>query len=170
MIYCITSHTFQKGMKEQNKIWISVIGGARANSKILVDAHKVGELLAKSGAIVVCGGLGGVMEAVSAGAKKAGGTVVGILPSDKRSDANRFVDIAIPTGLGIARNLLVVRAGDAVIAIDGEWGTLSEIALAKSSDKYVVGLHTKAIDGIVKARSPEDAVKKALTAARNLDK
>ena len=154
-------------MKKKNKIWISVIGGAIASPGILDDARQVGKLLAQSDAVVVCGGLCGVMEAVSAGAKEADGTVIGILPSDRRNDANEYVDIAIPTGLGIARNLLVVRAGDAVIAIDGKWGTRSEIALAKSIGKYIVGLHIKGIDGIIKAKTPADAVKKALTAAKN---
>jgi uncharacterized protein (TIGR00725 family) len=118
--------------------------------------------LARRGAVVVCGGLGGVMEAVCRGAKGAGGTTIGILPGVDRSQANRFVDVALPTGLGEARNALVARAADALIAVGGGYGTLSEIALALKAGKHVVGLSTWDIEGIEPAGSPEAAVEAVL--------
>jgi len=148
------------------KNWISVIGGHSPTSAALEDAFRVGELIAENDAILVTGGLGGVMESASRGAKYRGGLVVGILPSDKREDANPYVDIAIPTGLGVARNLLVVRSGDVVIAIDGAWGTLSEIALAKNIGKPVISLGSFDIQGIIPANSPDDAVELAIGKAR----
>ena len=102
------------------------------------------------------------MEAACRGAKKAGGTTVGILAGVDRSDANRYVDVAIPTGLGQARNAVIVRAGDALIAIGGGYGTLSEIALALRRDKHVVGLGTWDVDGVVTVDSPEAAVESVL--------
>jgi uncharacterized protein (TIGR00725 family) len=108
--------------------------------------------------VVVCGGLGGVMEAACRGAKEGGGLTVGILPGTERAAANRFVDVAIPTGLGEARNALVVRAADALVAIGGGYGTLSEIALALKAGKRVVGLDSWDIDGVVAAPDPEAAV------------
>jgi uncharacterized protein (TIGR00725 family) len=123
----------------------------------------VGRLLAERGAVLVCGGLGGTMEAACRGAKQAGGTTVGLLPGESRSDANRFVDVAIPTGLGEARNALVVRASDVVVAVGGGYGTLSEIALALRAGKRVVGLGTWEIDGVVVADGPAAAVAEALS-------
>ena len=111
---------------------------------------------------MVCGGLGGVMEAACRGAKEADATTVGILPGTDRSAANRFVDVAIPTGLGEARNALVVRAADAVIAIGGAYGTLSEIALALKAGKRVAGIGTWQIDGVERVDSPEAAVEAVL--------
>ena len=123
----------------------------------------MGRLLAERGAVLVCGGLGGTMEAACRGAKQAGGTTVGLLPGGSRSDANPFVDVAIPTDLGEARNALVVRAADAVVAVGGGYGTLSEIALALRAGKRVVGLGTWEIDGVVVADDPEAAVAEALS-------
>jgi uncharacterized protein (TIGR00725 family) len=108
--------------------------------------------------VLVCGGLGGVMEAACRGAKEAGGTTVGILPGSDRSDANPHVDVAVSTGLGEARNALVVRAADALIAIGGGYGTLSEVALALRAGKRVVGLGTWDVEGVEMAGSPEAAV------------
>ena len=110
----------------------------------------------------MCGGLGGVMEAACRGAKDAGGTTVGILPGSDRAAANRFVDVAVATGLGEARNALVVRAADAVIAIGGGYGTLSEIALALKAGKRVVGLDTWDVEGVEAADSPDAAVEAVL--------
>ena len=112
--------------------------------------------------MVVCGGLGGVMEAACRGAKAAGATTVGLLPGTDRSDANPHVDVAIATGLGEARNALVVRAADAVIAIGRGYGTLSEIALALRAGKRVVGLGTWDVEGVEAADSPESAVEAVL--------
>lgn len=123
----------------------------------------MGRLLAERGAVVVCGGLGGTMEAACRGAKQAGGTTVGLLPGGSRSDANPFVDVAIPTGLGEARNALVVRAADVVVAVGGGYGTLSEIALALKAGKRVVGLGSWEIDGVVAVDGPEAAVAEALS-------
>ena len=119
---------------------ISVIGGANSSADVLDIAEAVGREIAKKGAVLACGGLGGVMEAACRGAKNAGGTTLGILPSDSKRDANQFVDYAVPTGLGYARNFLVAKTGDAVIAIGGSAGTLSEIAISWFSDKPVVAM------------------------------
>ena len=118
----------------------------------------MGRGLAARGAVVVCGGLGGVMEAACRGAKLAGGHTVGILPGSDRAAANPFVDTAVPTGLGEARNALVVRAADALIAVGGGYGTLSEIALALKAGKRVVGLDSWDIDGVVAVGDAEAAV------------
>ena len=118
----------------------------------------MGRLLAEGGAAVVCGGLGGVMEAACRGAKSAGGATIGILPGADRAAANPFVDVAVPTGLGEARNALVVRAADGVIAVGGGYGTLSEIAFALKAGKRVVGIGSWDVDGVEPAGSPEEAV------------
>jgi uncharacterized protein (TIGR00725 family) len=112
--------------------------------------------------VLVCGGLGGVMEAACRGAKDGGGTTVGILPGTDRGEANEFVDVAIPTGLGEARNALVVRAADALIAVGGGYGTLSEIALALKAGKRVVGLGSWGIEGVERVDTPEAAVEAVL--------
>jgi uncharacterized protein (TIGR00725 family) len=147
-----------------------VAGSGAAPAEDLEAAEAVGRALAGRGAVVVCGGLGGAMEAVCRGAKSAGGSTIGILPGLERSEANEYVDVAVATGLGEARNALVVRAADALIAVGGEWGTLSEIALALRARKRVVGLGTwelskggRPVEGIVAAGSPEEAVELALS-------
>ena len=145
---------------------MAVVGPGRAGAAEAEAAEAVGGALAQRGAVVVCGGLGGVMEAACRGAAAAGGTTVGILPGLDRAQANPHVRIAIPTGFGEARNALVVRAADALIAVAGEWGTLSEIALAIKTGKPVVGLGTWELDGITQAAGPDDAVERALGAAR----
>jgi uncharacterized protein (TIGR00725 family) len=124
----------------------------------------VGRLVAERGAVLVCGGLGGTMEAACRGAKQAGGTTVGILPGSDRSAANDFVDVAVPTGLGEARNALVVHTADVLIAVGGGYGTLSEIALALRAGKTVVGLGTWQIEGVVSVDGPEAAVAAAFDA------
>jgi uncharacterized protein (TIGR00725 family) len=122
----------------------------------------VGRELASRGVVLVCGGLGGVMEAACRGAKGGGGTTIGILPGTDRAAANPFVDFAFPTGLGEARNALVVRAADALIAVGGAYGTLSEIAFALKAGKPVAGLGTWDVDGVTVADSPEAAVESVL--------
>jgi uncharacterized protein (TIGR00725 family) len=148
--------------------YVAVVGAGVADAATYELARRVGELLAERGAIVVCGGMTGVMEAACEGAKVAGGTTVGILPGTRRSDANEFVDIAIPTGMGEMRNALVVRAADVVLAVAGEYGTLSEVALALKTDTPVVGLRTwelhkagRHVDAFVEADTPEEAVDEA---------
>jgi uncharacterized protein (TIGR00725 family) len=146
--------------------YVAVIGASQATDEDLRDAEAVGALLARAGAIVVCGGRGGVMAVAAKGAAEAGGTVIGMLPGEGRSDANEWVTVAIPTGMGELRNGLIVRAAEAMIAIGGAYGTLSEIALGLSANLKVYGLHTWEIDGIVAVDSPEQAVEGALAAAR----
>ena len=153
-------------------IYVSVIGAGEASAEVLAQAEAVGRGLAQAGAVLVCGGRGGVMEAACRGAKLEGGTTVGILPTDHRQHANEYVDIAIATGMGEARNALVVRAADVLIAIDGEFGTLSEIALALRTDKPVVGIDTwdlsidgQVVDAILRVHDPVAAVEAALALA-----
>jgi uncharacterized protein (TIGR00725 family) len=154
---------------------ISVIGpgSPEEDPEILGDAEAVGRGIAEAGAVLVCGGLTGVMEAASKGASEAGGTVLGVLPTLSRSDANRFVSHAIATGIGEARNLAVVASGDAVIAVGGEWGTLSEIAHARKLGRPVVAMRSWTLRnqadtdlGIVEVETPEEAVREALSAAQ----
>src|SRR3954452_11833637 len=153
------------------RAYVAVVGAGDASAQQTSDAGLVGRGLAEAGAVVVCGGLGGVMEAACRGEKSAGGTTLGILPGSHRADANAFVDIAVATGLGEMRNGLVVRSADALIAIGGEFGTLSEVALALKAGKTVVGLGTwelaeggERVEAIVSAASAEDAVARALAA------
>jgi uncharacterized protein (TIGR00725 family) len=120
--------------------------------------------VAERGAVLVCGGLGGAMESACRGAKQAGGTTVGLLPGLDRADANPHVDVALPTGLGEARNAVLVRVADAVIAVGGGYGTLSEIALALRQGKPVIGLGTWEIEGVRFADGPEAAVRSAFDA------
>src|SRR5690242_6619179 len=151
--------------------YIAVVGAGRASADEERIAEEVGRGLAAAGAVVVCGGLGGVMEAACRGAKSSGGTTVGILPGTSRADANPFVDVALPTGLGELRNGLVVRAADALVAVGGEFGTLSEIALALKARKPVVSIGGwelsrggEPVEAIDRAATAEDAVARALAA------
>jgi len=114
--------------------------------------------VAEAGAVVVTGGRGGVMEAASKGARQAGGTTLGILPDADRSQANPWLTVAVPTGMGEARNALVVRAADGVIAVGGEWGTLSEIAFAGKTGKPVVALESWELEGVERFETPAEAV------------
>jgi uncharacterized protein (TIGR00725 family) len=139
---------------------VAVIG---PGDEPIVAAAEVGRLLAERGAVLVCGGLGGVMEAACRGAKEAGGLTVGILPGSDRAEANPFVDVVVPTGLGEARNALVVGAAEVVVAIGGGYGTLSEVALALKAGKRVIGLGTWEIEGVTAAEGPEAAVAAALS-------
>ena len=152
---------------------ISVIGSNQTTPEIYHLAEQVGIELAKRNAIVVCGGLGGVIEAVCKGAKSYRGITVGILPGNNPNAANEWVDIPICTGLGYSRNAIVVKSGRSVIAVEGAYGTLSEIGHALSDGIPVIGLctwtlsrHEKKDSSILIANSPVDAVAKALKAAR----
>ena len=152
---------------------VAVIGGGSAREELLELAGEVGRRLAEAGAVLVCGGRGGVMEAASRGAREAGGVVIGILPGLSPGEANEHVTYAIATGVGHARNLAVVASGDAVIAIGGEWGTLSEIALARRLGHPVAALRSwtlenAAVDdlGITESSDAAEAVAFALGAAR----
>jgi hypothetical protein len=156
---------------------IGVIGENDPTPEVAALAETVGAELASAGAVLVCGGLGGVMEAACRGARGKGGITIGILPGTQREDANPYVTYAIPTGLGHARNILVVRTAQAVIAIGGRYGTLSEIAFAKIEGIAVVGLQTWELrregmedDAIQRAVDPREAVRLALEAARMRDR
>jgi uncharacterized protein (TIGR00725 family) len=145
--------------------YVAVIGPSEATAEEMETAEMVGRLLAESEAVVVGGGLGGVMEAAARGAATAGGLVVGLLPGTDRAAANPHVTVAIATGMGEMRNAVIVRAVDAVIAVGGAYGTLSEIALALRTDVPVVGLGTWSLDDIVDAPDPAAAVALALALA-----
>lgn len=150
----------------RQRIRIAVIGGSRPGRHAVEAALEVGRLIARAGAVVVCGGLGGVMEAACRGAREEGGLAIGILPGSSPADANPWVDVAVATGLGYTRNALVVMNADAVIAVDGEYGTLSEIAYGKIHGKTVVGLGTWEVKGVEPAATPEEAVRMALEGLR----
>lgn len=137
---------------------VSVIGGGDASDDDLAAAREVGRLVGEHGFDLVCGGRGGVMAAACQGAKEAGATTVGILPGEDRGGANEHVDVAVATGLGHARNALVPLNGDAVVAIAGGQGTLSELGFAGIYDRPVAGLGTHDVDGVHAADSPADAV------------
>ena len=149
---------------------IGVIGSSVAEPDILALAEEVGREIARNGVALVCGGMTGVMEAVCKGARKEGGLTIGIIPSDNKSDANPFVQIPIVTGMGMGRNVMLVKTADALIAVGGEYGTLSEIAHALNIGKKVIGLrtwkleraHSRPIPNLVEVTSPKEAVRLAL--------
>jgi len=152
---------------------IGVIGGSSATTEEAALAEAVGRALAESGAALICGGRGGVMEAACRGAREVGGLTIGILPGADRSEANPYVALAIPTGIGYARNAIITRAAEAVIAIAGSFGTLSEIAYSLDFGTPVVGLRTWKVEReghpaapIVYTDDPQEAVKEALALAR----
>lgn len=145
---------------------VAVIGGNKPDPESWKIAYRVGQLLAEKGVILVCGGLGGIMEAAARGCKEAGGFSLGILPGQKVEEANDYIDIAVATGIGYNRNSMVVLNAQAVIAIDGEYGTLSEIAFARIFGLKIIGLNTWSIPGVIPASSPEEAVNLALEGLR----
>lgn len=154
-------------------MYISVIGASKCSKDIYKLAYEVGREVAKKKAILICGGLGGVMDASAKGAKEAGGITVGILPGDNRIGASKYLDISLPTGMSEARNVLVVKAANAVIAIGGEYGTLSEIAHALKMGTPVIGLKTWDIgkdefdvSRIIRVDDPISAVEKAYELAK----
>jgi uncharacterized protein (TIGR00725 family) len=150
--------------------WIGVIGPGEASADELFVAEELGAGVAAVGAVLVCGGLGGVMEAACRGARSRGGVTVGLLPGADRDAANGWVTLAIPTGMGEMRNALIVRAADTLIAIGGGWGTLSEIALAVKSGRRVIGIGTgepalggETPAGIVRVDDAAEAVAAAMS-------
>ncbi|MCB4790919.1 MAG: TIGR00725 family protein [Elusimicrobia bacterium] len=142
----------------KNRKIIAVIGGFEATPEIEKLAYETGKEIAKAGFILVCGGMKGVMEAACKGAKDEKGLTIGILPGKSRQDANPYIDIPIITAMSHARNAIIVRTADAVIAVGGKFGTLSEIGLAKAIDKPVFGIKTWDIEGINKVDSPKIAI------------
>jgi uncharacterized protein (TIGR00725 family) len=152
--------------------YIAVVGPSAGTPAELALGEAVGRGVAEAGAVLVCGGMGGVMEAAAGGCAEAGGRSVGILPTEDRLDANPYLTVAVATGMGEGRNSIVVRTADAVIAVHGEFGTLSEIALALKMGKPVVGLGTwelakggEPVDAIVRVTDPREAVATALRLA-----
>ena len=150
-------------------VYVAVCGPDPAPPEVAALAEEIGRLLADAGAVLVCGGLGGVMEAACRGASEGGGITMGILPGRDRAAANPHLSVSIPTGMGEMRNALIVRAADAVIAVAGEFGTLSEIAFALKARVPVVGLGTwelskggRVVDAFVRASTAEDAVREAI--------
>jgi len=150
-------------------MYIGVIGQGQCDDETYSIAEEVGRLIAKEGAVLVCGGLGGVMEGAAKGARSAGGMTLGILPGFSRAEANPYISISIPTGFGVARNILVVRSSDVLIAISGGHGTLTEISFALHFAKPVIGLYTwgltrngTAVEDIIPVKTPEEAVGKAM--------
>ena len=139
--------------------YVAVVGPGDASPAEIESAELIGRGVAQRGDTLVCGGLGGVMEAACRGANSVGDTTVGILPGSDRAAGNEWLTIALPTGLGELRNGLVVRAADVLVAVGGAYGTLSEVALALKTGVPVVGLHTWEIDGIEVADSPADAIR-----------
>ncbi|MBM4433188.1 MAG: TIGR00725 family protein [Chloroflexi bacterium] len=159
-------------MTDEKKL-IAVIGGGECSAEEAELAEEVGREIARRGAILICGGLSGVMEAACKGARSEGGMTIGILPGDSRRQANSYVQIPIVTGMGYARNVIVVKSAQAVIAIGGSYGTLSEISHALQSNTPVIGLNTwsfskngKADKSIIRAKNAVGAVKKALSLAQ----
>jgi uncharacterized protein (TIGR00725 family) len=155
-------------------IFIGVIGGNEVSKGTYRLAQEVGEEIARCGAVLICGGMQGVMEAACKGASNAGGLTIGILPGDNREGANPYVQVPIVTGIGYARNVAVVRSSQAIIAIDGSYGTLTEIGYALQAGILVIGLGTwslaingKADKNIIPAKNAKDAVNKALKLINN---
>lgn len=140
---------------------IGVIGAGSADRPILEIAEHVGRLVAERKAVLICGGLGGVMEAAAQGARNQGGITIGILPQPHREGANPYITVPIPTGFGEGRNVIIARAADVLIAVGGEYGTLSEIAFGLKIGKPVIGIQTWDIKGVIKAKSADEAVRKA---------
>jgi uncharacterized protein (TIGR00725 family) len=149
------------------RLQVAVSGGGEASARTARIARALGREIATAGAVLVCGGRGGVMEAAARGAAAAGGEVVGLLPTYGLADGNAHLTIAIPTGLGHARNVLVAAAGDALIALPGRHGTLAEVALARVLGRPVVVLGAwRGVRGVIRARTPREAVRRALALAR----
>lgn len=154
---------------------IAVIGGNNADTAALAGAEAVGRCIAEAGHALICGGLGGVMEAACRGAREAGGRTVGVLPGPDAAAANPYVDIPIVTNMGVARNAIIVQTAGAVIAIDGSYGTLSEIAIALNVGRPVIGVGTWRFsdghgdaDTVIRTDDPAEAVRLAVEAAESI--
>ena len=154
-------------MSEARPPTIAVIGAGDAPSDVVALAERVGRAAADRGAWIVCGGLGGVMAGAARGARERGGRTIGVLPGADRRAANEWIEVPIATGLGEARNTVVVACADAVVALAGEGGTLSEIGFAQKLGRPVVALRAwQEIQGIEHAEGPEEAVERALRLSR----
>lgn len=155
--------------KHARRLCVAVVGAGVCDAALAETARRAGRAVAEAGALLVCGGLGGVMEAAARGAAEAGGLSLGLLPGSRASEGNDFLTVAVATGMGEARNALVVLNADVVIAIGGGYGTLSEIALARKRGIPVVGLRTWSVEDreplVIEAQDPEEAVAAALRLA-----
>jgi uncharacterized protein (TIGR00725 family) len=151
----------------KQKLVIAVIGGGRnVTPDLLQTAETVGRCIAQSGAALICGGLGGIMEAACRGACEAGGETIGVLPSNDKESANPWVTLPIATNMGSARNLIIVQSASAVIAVGGAYGTLSEIAFSLDFGKPIIGMQSWDIDPAMQiVKSPEEAVRRAVELA-----
>lgn len=158
-------------MFDKDSVYIGVIGAGKCSKKLRDQAYAVGAAIAKQGAVLVCGGLKGVMEGAAHGAKDAGGITIGIIPGTERSEANPYCDIVIPTGIGEARNIMVVRASDAVISLHGKYGTISEMAFSLKLQRPLVSLiKWEILPEVITVADPIEAVKKAVKLAKDARK
>lgn len=147
-------------MSIDRKPVIAVVGAGKCSKKLRDMAAVIGRYVAEKGGVIVCGGMGGVMEGVARGAKEGGGTTIGILPTQDKADANEYIDYVIPTGFGEARNIIVIRSADGVVALPGKYGTLSEMAFALQAQKPLVSVSAwKLGDEIRHVDTPEEAAK-----------
>lgn len=154
-------------MELKRKPVIAVVGAGKCSKKLRDMAAEVGKFVAENGGVIVCGGMGGIMEGAARGAKEAGGVTIGILPSDDKNDANEYIDHVIPSGFGEARNILVVRTADAVVAFPGKFGTLSEMAFALQAKKPVISVNAwKLGEDIKMVETPLEAAKLAMELAQ----
>lgn len=160
---------FEEEMRKQ-KITVSVIGGSSISAKVEALAESVGQMIAELGCVLVCGGLGGAMEAAAMGAHKAGGLTIGLLPGKDKEDANAYIDISLPTSIGYARNAMVACSADIVIALPGSYGTNSEICYGLVYGRPVIDLGNWKMDGMVAARNVAEArvkIKKIIKKLQN---
>ena len=146
---------------------VAVIGASTCSKRIYKQAQELGALIAKQGWVLVCGGLSGVMEAAAKGARQKQGLTVGILPGNSPAEANSYIDVKIPTGLGYARNILVIRAAEVVVAVSGKYGTLSEIAFALNEGKKIIAMGSWDIKGVIKVKTPQEAISRIKKGARS---
>lgn len=155
----------------ERKRIIAVIGAGSAGEKGAQQAYRVGQLIAERGAVLICGGLGGIMEAASRGCTEAGGEVIGVLPGDSPLTANPYVTLPIVTAMGHARNIIIAQTAEALIAVEGEYGTLSEMAIGLKLNKPVVQLGSwLQIDSGYRAETPEQAVDMAFDALQEVSR
>jgi len=155
-------------VENSRKTIIAVVGAGKCSKKLRDMAYQVGKYVAEHGGVVVCGGLGGIMEGVAKGVREAGGVTIGILPSENKEDANEYIDYVIPTGFGEARNIMVVRTADAVVAFPGKYGTLSEMAFALNARKPLIAINAwKLGNEIEQIDDPIEAARRAMELAEN---
>ncbi len=153
-------------MTPNRKPVIAVVGANKCSKKLRDMAAEVGQYVAENGGVIVCGGLGGIMEGAARGAKKANGVTIGILPGDNADDANEFIDFVIPSGFGEARNILIIRTADAIVAFPGKYGTLSEMAFALQAGKPLVSVNAWNLgDDVTQAETPQEAARIAMEMA-----